>query len=212
MADKRKVTVYGIVHKDDPDHIRYIGQTTNLISRKACHRQLTKNGSNTDLYVWMRKNPDKIGYAVIDKSALWDITEINQIKKHRTSGHSLLNQTDGGTGALGYQQTQDHIDKVQRSRAGYQHSEETKKRISKSNSGKKHPNKKPAPPISDETRERMRTSRSGVELSDETKKKMSVAHIGKKMPNRKPFSDEYKKEHSQRMKLWWKMRKESANG
>ena len=212
MNENRKVTVYGIVHKDHPEDIRYIGQTVDLRSRKSCHRTRSKRGDKTALYDWMRKHEGRYGYLILNEDATWNETEIGLIRSFRGFGHSLLNLTDGGDGTIGHKQSIEHIEKVQKARAGYRHSEETKRRISEGNTGKKHPNKRPAPPISEETRQRYIDSHKGIRPSEETKKKMSVANMGRKMPNRKPFSDDYKKEQSQRMKIWWKKRKEVISG
>ena len=204
---KRQCIVYGIYHQDKPDEIRYIGQTVDLSGRKSCHRSRAKKGIKSPLYNWMRKHDGKFKYIILKSNAVWNETEIDLIQKYRNDDHSLLNLTDGGDGSLGVKQTQEWIDKVQNSRKGYRHSEETRLRMRNSQLGKKRPNQKKAPPISEQTRLKMRNSRLGKKMSEETKNKISLANTGKIIKNRKPFSEEYKKEQSQRMKEWWEKRK-----
>jgi hypothetical protein len=113
---------------------------------------------------------------------------ISKIGRSDLKEGPLANLTNGGEGTSGYIMTEDHKNKIIKSRKGYKHSEETKRKIGESNKGKI---------ISEEQKKNQsnkmkgRQSRLGKHHTEETKNKLSVINTGKKHTelSRKKMSD-----------------------
>jgi len=97
--------LYSTEFGSDLCNMRYIGQTKQSIEKRLkCHIQwsFTKR-YNSYVYNWIRSVyakgfEVKIGLLVDD--CIWNITEIEQIKKYKDLGYKLTNLTDGGEGCL----------------------------------------------------------------------------------------------------------------
>jgi hypothetical protein len=80
--------------------------------------------------------------------------------------------------------------------SGWKHTEEWKQQNGCRNKGKKY---------TEETRKKMSEWQIGRRMSIKAKENMRNAQLGRRMSN------EYKIQQSDRMKLWWKNRKENIN-
>jgi len=104
--------IYGIYDKREPDRIRYIGQTRDVVKRWRTHKHEAKTRPRGRLYAWMSSPNHPQEY--VDLRVLedgipvgtpLDDAEIRHIAALRGIGQSDLNMTDGGYGCRGYVQT-----------------------------------------------------------------------------------------------------------
>ena len=105
VARGKRATIYGLASSRD-GRIRYVGQTAaTLQTRFRSHDNACRNGKVGPLYNWMRKETTH-GYTVfyfeIERDAEYNSAERRWIAWYRNHGASLLNQTDGGMGNVGY--------------------------------------------------------------------------------------------------------------
>jgi hypothetical protein len=91
--------VYGLFDpRDASKEIRYIGQTRNTKVRLFYHLKGTQVDKNA-LGKWKRElvaagvQPQVV---VLDQDAVWNVSEIIQIERAKTSGSRLLNILRGG--------------------------------------------------------------------------------------------------------------------
>ena len=149
--------------RNDTNEPFYVGKGKG----KRCH---SKKGRNE---YWHRV-ADKHGYQikiVVDKldEELAFLAEADCIDLYKRLGYKLVNMTDGGEGASGYQHTEKHKSKM----VGNEYW-----KLVKINGflGKTHTDEQKAKWA--ESRKGMTSPRKGVVLSQETKQKLSEAKMG----------------------------------
>lgn len=179
------VKIYALFSLDKPNEIRYVGQTCSQIEKyfkNAYQNDILKfRNSKRPVYKWLFSNNLKVGYKILEESAIWNESEIKWIAKLKEEGHRLLNCTNGGEGLIGYIFTDDHRENIRKSRICKKHSKSARLNISKAQIGKK---------LSESHKSSLLKSLIGRKLSEETIRKMSKSQIGKK------HSDETKKKLS----------------
>lgn len=114
MAEKkmpgRSATVYGLVSSAEPDRIRYIGCTTQLLAyRLSGHKTNAVRGKNR-VNRWVRDclaRGERITAVVLEENATFD-DEVTHIARLRAKGADLLNETDGAMGTRGRAITEAH--------------------------------------------------------------------------------------------------------
>ena len=90
--------VYGLVDPEDL-RIRYIGQTRDIKQRLRYHLRHAREGRIGPTNSWLRgliakgKEPN---IHIIEAEAVWDVSEIIWIERHRQMGADLLNIMRGG--------------------------------------------------------------------------------------------------------------------
>ncbi|UOE45984.1 GIY-YIG nuclease family protein [Agromyces larvae] len=109
-----KTVIYGLYHVDDPERIRYVGQTLNgAASRFKQHLSSATQARriNTPVYRWIRKHGvDAIRCRVleaVDDASLLDEREVFWVRELGTfRGEYGLNMSAGG-GSLGFRHSED---------------------------------------------------------------------------------------------------------
>ena len=103
-------------------------------------------------------------------------------RKNAGTGH-LLNFTDGGEGLSGFKHSEETREKIGKAHRGKFVTTETRQRISEANALR--------PPVSQETREKLKIASTGRVYTEESRKKMSDARKGKTLTEktRKKMSD-----------------------
>lgn len=167
----------------------YIGKAVNK------YRAKTSYGRNS---IWTRI-AKKSGYQVeilfddvsMSFACQKEIEFIKMYGRINIGTGTLANMTDGGDGGLGRIITQEEIAKRIKKTTGKKRSKEVKLKMSQSaigkNLGKKHTEEhtrkiseklkgRVLPPITEETRQKLRLSHLGVKHTEERKKNMSLAH------------------------------------
>lgn len=173
--------IYGLYSSRNGE-LRYVGQTTQgLKTRLIQHRNYAKT-KRTPVHNWIARELSA-GFQIEIKSlcdeAIFNVTELEFIAKHRAAGARLLNLTDGGEGTLGWHGGKgipkpwmaEQNRKRCAGRPGHPMSAENKAKLVAALTGKKRPelvlrNKTNNPWI-------------GHKHSEETKAKIGAAHIGK---------------------------------
>jgi ribosomal protein L14E/L6E/L27E len=181
-------TVYALVASDEPDEIRYIGQTTHLLRQRLAKHLWDARHKLTDnkpLSQWMRSvegRGAKVLILSLVENAVLHVTEVEQIAEHRAKGCNLTNVAAGGEGVslLGEKRPESVSKKLWETRIANGkalHSEETKAKMRESHAKRE---------FSDEFRkaaaERLRELRKGKKFgppSDEARLKISLALKGK---------------------------------
>jgi hypothetical protein len=106
-GNKKKCIVYGLFSFNDPNQIRYVGQTVQPIEgRFRAHLNVASNSKNKSfrnyVYNWIRYHNYRIGYVILQENATYNFSEKRWIEDLRYEGHRLTNLTDGGDGSLGF--------------------------------------------------------------------------------------------------------------
>lgn len=100
----KQCVVYGLYSSRDGE-LRYIGQTTQREStRLNQHRHYAKR-KQTAVHKWFWREVSEgfsVELRVLCKDAVFNVTEIDFIAKHRSEGARLLNLTEGGEGTVGW--------------------------------------------------------------------------------------------------------------
>lgn len=108
---ERQCVVYGLTDTRRYG-IRYVGQTIVTPRRRfSAHVTAARSGKKSPLYNWMRKvwsDGGDVRFVVLCPWAHWAETEVKLIAMYKRMGFDLLNMTEGGDGALGYQHTAEH--------------------------------------------------------------------------------------------------------
>ena len=142
--------VYEITHKDSPRIVRYVGITKhdNIEIRMRSHLAASKR-KTSKFYIWLRENADGAVITKVTDNLSWDeacLEERTRIAELRNAGVNLLNSTNGGDGAFGVVQSEEHRAKISSSNKGRVFSEEHRANLSKALKGK---------PLPEKTREKM---------------------------------------------------------
>ena len=158
-----KCIVYGLYSSRDPGELRYIGQTVKSLNRRlVAHHNAAISVRRTAVHKWMDREK-RDGFVVEIRAlcvdAVYNVTEMNEIARHRVIGTRLLNHTDGGGGSVGF-----------RFKQSRPRSAETRAKLSAARKGKRH---------TPESRAKLSAWRIGTKLSDETRARMSVAQTGR---------------------------------
>jgi hypothetical protein len=165
--------VYSLSSTSD-NRVRYIGQTKKTAQeRRDEHIKEAINSEplvNSSKCLWIRyqlSRGHQIQIAILKENTTWDIDERAFIQQYISMGADLVNDTDGGCG-------------------GSKVSNAAKIRMSFAAKNK--------PPVSEETREKLRKIHTGRVFSLESRAKISAAIKGK------PKSEETKKKISNTLK------------
>lgn len=136
MSTGMKCKIYGLVDLNNPTCIRYIGQTQMELSRRlTLHKyQSGTTMAKTPVGKWIRSKEKNVGIVLVDGDAIWNWSEIEYIRKLKTSCQ-LLNLSDGGQGRLNFKLSDEHKAKISRSLRGLKPSLETRQKISKAKTG-----------------------------------------------------------------------------
>lgn len=113
--EKDPGVIYGVIHNDRPDKIRYVGLTTNLPKRITAHWADSRK-SRTAFHKFLTKyRPDrkKIQFVILEQATRENLPELEEkwIKKLRLAGQADLNLTDGGDGRKGYTPDPETVEK-----------------------------------------------------------------------------------------------------
>ncbi len=208
--------IYGLVQRGTTE-IRYVGRTSKPMNHRLERHIWSSRIRATLVAHWIQSCREEIEMVVLEADALDDRkAERLWIKRLRAEGADLVNENDGGDGAMAGEfkltdeqrakisasnarrtYTAETIEKMRRSHMGFRHSVESRRLMSEKRKGI---------PKSFETRARMAVaSRAradqfrGVPLSPEHRAKISEATKGK------PKSEA----HRQKMREAWQRRKAS---
>lgn len=100
----KTVVVYALYSSKDGE-IRYIGQTTQALSKRLdSHIHPAKHALRRWVHKWVNKNRrdgHEIRIVPLRSNAVWNETEQELIAQYRKLGAALVNHTDGGGGVLG---------------------------------------------------------------------------------------------------------------
>lgn len=133
--------VYGLSASDEPDRIRYIGQTTlPMDQRLKLHISAAKK-ARTPVARWIKAHMDRgleIAATIIKADAVWSEDEISIIAEYRAK-QELLNVADGGEGAPGTKRSEVFRAKLSARRKGVPIADEVKAAISAKLTGRKRP-------------------------------------------------------------------------
>lgn len=133
----REILIYGLSSSNNPEQIRYIGQTSNSLQRRLImHKSKAKIETNHRA-CWIRSELKKgndiiISYIDSADENNWAEKEINYIKQFKSFGAKLVNTTIGGEGNLGARHTDATKLKMSITRTGLKrkpHTKETKQKI-----------------------------------------------------------------------------------
>lgn len=107
--------VYGVVHTDKPDKVRYVGLTVNLPKRVIAH-WASSNKPRTAFQKFLSKyrpQRNKIQFITLERSTrnLLPMLEEKWIRELRAEGQADLNLTDGGDGRKGYTPTPETVER-----------------------------------------------------------------------------------------------------
>lgn len=193
-------------------NMRYIGQTKKSLERRLYLHiwKSLKGNYKSYLYDWIRSvyaNGFEVKVGLLVDGAIWNITEMEQIKKYKDLGYKLTNLTDGGGGCLGIRHTESSRKNMSISKKGMKYkpmSEQGKRNLSVAHKGKVGVNL--GKRFSDEWRENIRKGGLGNKnasgkRSEEVKARMKGINKGIKR------SKEFKENLSKKVKLWWINRK-----
>lgn len=183
-----KIIIYGIIHPNYPETIRYIGKTKKTINERLNqHIYLSKRNTKRPLNLWINKllkqgiKPEIIQIEIIEIEN-WEEREIFWIKYYRKK-FKLLNLSDGGGSNLNYspsEETRRKISESNKGKVGYWNgkkmTEDHKKKISQGGKGKKR---------SDVTKKNISLSLTGKKLSEEHKSSLSISHRGLEAKNKR---------------------------
>jgi len=160
------------------DEFRYIGYTVNKKRRLKSHLDRAKNGTKTALYDWMRSHPSgSFELQIIercpegDKDFIYDremfwirhYRELQGGLRDKATESYLLNDLDGGGGALGMSHTQESKDRISAANLGRKWSEDSRNKMK-------------------ETLATQGGTWKGKEFSDEHRSNLSVASSGENNP------------------------------
>lgn len=156
MQKASKYLIYAL-REPETQEVRYIGKSSIGLSRPRSHWSKACLDDGYPVHSWTRslinvgKKPDVLilrEFPQLDiadlksKNEMLSIAEIEEIALHRSSGHRLLNMTDGGDGLLGWS-GEKHPMFGRRGnlspRFGKRHTAESKKKMSEALSGRNHP-------------------------------------------------------------------------
>lgn len=152
----QKCNIYALFSLDEPEHIRYVGQTKNSVERRISqHINDAKKNRKLEVSKWISSVNYKIGYRILEKQAEYNIAEIKWIKTLKRLGHSLTNLTSGGKGTVNLVFTKEH-----------------RRKLSISAKNRK--------PMSAETRKKISDKCKGYKHTDEARIKIALAGIGRK--------------------------------
>ena len=136
---QQKCRVYGLVSSDEPNRIRYVGQTKRSLGRRLIlHRYQAKNVmKNTPVGRWIQSEKERgneIQIVCIVEDAIWNKTEIEVIARFK----DLLNRTKGGQGHYGSPQTALHKSRIRSALIGKKKSKQHAENIRKAKIGFRH--------------------------------------------------------------------------
>lgn len=158
------IYVYALFDPRQPLHVRYVGKTTDMVSRLQNHISQAKREAGCHRLLWMRKLltagvlPCQRLLEMVE-GASWQEAERRWIRDLRAAGHDLVNGTNGGEGGCAW--------------IGRTMPPEVRAKIRNAKLGKRH---------SLETRAKMSASRMGKSPSIETRAKLRAALLGKTSP------------------------------
>ena len=162
--------VYGLIDPTNGD-LRYVGKSARGLSRPREHRASSGRRAVAHLGNWLRKLYDCDGRVpsilVLAETSSEEqayIEEARLIRFFRDAGFSLVNTTDGGSGAPGVKLDEKTRAALLRSHLGVPQREETKRKIGEAGRGKKR---------SDSFCAHLRKLKTGLHHTEETKKKLS---------------------------------------
>lgn len=191
------VTVYGLFLLSEPEKIRYVGQTRRTLEERFSNHLKFRRSRNTHpIQRWLKKHRGNVGIRSLVQDAIWNVTEIETIKKFREQGTPLLNVSTGGNGGnLGPAVCQKIKEKVAifskdpeyrkklsaaaKKRPNRKQREETKIKISKSLTGRQKPEN--SDPV---FRQKLSRALTGLKKSKEHREALSAARIGMPGPRK----------------------------
>jgi D-mannonate dehydratase len=198
--------VYGLVSSgDESENIKYIGQTCVSVSKRLNkHIENARCGIKTHCYNWIRsqlKIGNQINAVILEKNAIYGVSERKWIKWYRLLGAELTNLTDGGDGVIGWRPTDEQRRNMSIAHRGKTHVQtEARIKAQKENFEKLHSDPHRGEKISKALSGRTKTKE---ELEKRTKTRRSRGGY--------TFSDEWKMAQSIRIKQWWENRKGNKN-
>ncbi len=162
--------IYGLINKNVPNDIKYIGYTRLSIEKRLhAHKTITLHGKYKNAY-WIKKYKNDVDIILLEDNILsLDEAcekEIFYIELYNHLGFNLNNTTKGGEGMRPTEETRIKMSKAQlgnKKCLGHKHSEETLKIMSEVQSGHI---------VSMETRNKISNSHKGKKLSNNTKNKI----------------------------------------
>lgn len=171
----------------------YFGSTDSLVGRRSLHWRSLQRGIHH--CEELQKDYDKYGrdnfeLSVIEKTdnprdrekfyisknveiCYNEVIPTEDLKKWTFTKKIRKKISDAHKGRVF---TREEIERRVKTREGYRHSKETIEKIRKAHIGKK------CPPITEETRAKLKASRKNRKLSPEARKNLSLAKIGSKNP------------------------------
>lgn len=96
-----KTFIYGLVSKDTPEHIRYVGKTVNIDMRLNAHLSKAKgNEVGPPVHDWIRDEMFEIEAVILDEVSTddWVLAEQSHIDQLTLEGYNLLNVAKAGGG------------------------------------------------------------------------------------------------------------------
>lgn len=198
---KRFCTVYALAEKGKPELVRYVGQTKNpflprrlWIHKTMAHGQYKERPVSKWLERCKQKNVDVVIFP-LQKTAIWDRSEIEWIAKFRKKvGKKLLNQS-GGPGLLGLKHTEQRKKEVGDFFRGKIFTDEHRQKISKAKRGKK---------MSPEAGQNMSLAQRGKPRSEKFKCAMSKRLKGNRYAANRKWTQEQREHLSKMIKAHWK--------
>ncbi len=169
--------VYALIDPAEPNHVRYVGKTSNLKVRPLWHTKYF----NADWVKPTHKSKWLGSLRDAGREADWyvlavasDENELNELEKRfikelKQQGHRLTNGTEGGEGALGRKPSVETRFKIGSANRGKKLSLETRLKMSAARIGRKRQ------PHSQEAKAKIAASKRGKPLSAAHRAKLVVA-------------------------------------
>jgi hypothetical protein len=202
------VKIYYLISPNEPDHIRYVGQTSKKLLTTRLQEHITaslRSDRNAPVNKWIRELVVKPSIVLIEEiknnQCVIDETERKWITYYRQTFPDLLNVKSGGNTHSGYKGFR-HTEQWKEEHSGINSpgygkipwnkglTKETDERlvIMAKNLSNKIKGRKLSKEHIEKIRQRGKNNKHclGHKCTEDAKRKLSVINTGKKYPNRKP--------------------------